>query len=234
MGLPDRVGHGRLGAVLRLEGPAPPFRDLCAHVRSRLRGAPRFRQRLVAPPAGLRPLQWVDDPDFSLEYHVRHTALPSPGDDAQLEDLAGHVFSQRLDRTKPLWELEVVEGLADGDWALIAKVDRALAETPDLLTLLLDDTPAHSHVDDDDDDEPWHPPPLPSAAQLAAGALGETARAVGGLGLRVAAAAAQPEHSAATARAALEGMAGALRAGLRAAPSAPLGTAAGTHRRLAL
>src|SRR4051812_1750347 len=161
MGLPDRVGHGRLGAVLRLEGPPPPFADLCAHVRGRLGDAPRFRQRLVAPPAGLRPLQWVDDPDFSLEYHVRHTALPSPGDDGQLEDLAGHVFSQRLDRTKPLWELEVVEGLADGDWALIAKVDRALAGAPDLLTLLLDDSPAHHHPHGEPGDAAWQPPPLP-------------------------------------------------------------------------
>jgi diacylglycerol O-acyltransferase len=100
--------HMHIGGLVLLDGPPPALEDFLAHVRSRLHLVPRYRQKVVFPPleAGL-PL-WIDDPRFNLEYHVRHTALPPPGDERALLQLAASVFSQRLDRSKPLWELWLV------------------------------------------------------------------------------------------------------------------------------
>src|SRR3954463_14337233 len=113
--------HMHIGGVTVFEGPPPPFEDLLDLLRSRLHLVPRYRQKLATPPLGTgRPL-WVDDPTFNLEYHARPTALPEPGAEEQLLNLTSRVFSQQLDRTKPLWEMWVVEGLAGGRFALITK-----------------------------------------------------------------------------------------------------------------
>ena len=89
---------------------------------------PRYRQKLAFPPFGLaRPL-WVDDPHFNARYHVRHTALPDPAGDDQLRSLAGRVFAQQLDRDKPLWEIWLVDTMADGRFALICKTHHALVD----------------------------------------------------------------------------------------------------------
>ena len=107
------TSHMHVGAVTIFEGPAPA-RGLRAHIRARLHLVPRYRQRLAFPPLETgRPL-WVDDPTFHLDYHVRHTALPAPGAEAQLRAMAARIVSQQLDRSKPLWEMWLVEGLEDG------------------------------------------------------------------------------------------------------------------------
>src|SRR5690348_8741845 len=94
--------HMHVGAVMIFEGPPPSRDDTLGHVESRLHLVPRYRQKLAVPRFEMgRPL-WVDDPSFNLEYHVRHTALPSPGDLDQLRLLTARIFSQRLDRSKPL------------------------------------------------------------------------------------------------------------------------------------
>src|SRR5919109_629260 len=101
--------HMHIGAVMVFEGPPPAFEDFADHVRGRLHLVPRYRQKLAVPPFETgRPL-WVDDPSFNLEYHVRHAALPSPGTEGQLFQLAARVASQQLDRAKPLWESWLVE-----------------------------------------------------------------------------------------------------------------------------
>src|SRR3954471_13278372 len=133
-----------IGGLVLLEGPPPELPDSLAHARSRLHLVPRYRQKLAFPPleAGL-PL-WIDDPTFNLDYHVRHTALPAPGDEASLLRLAARIFSQRLDRSKPLWELWLVEGLDGGGFALISKSHHALVDGVsgvDLGTILFDLTP---------------------------------------------------------------------------------------------
>ena len=133
--------HMHIGGVALLDGPPPPYVDLREHIRSRLHLVPRYRQKLAAPPLGLGRWRWIDDPTFNLEYHVRHTALPRPGDEAKLHALTARIFSQRLDRTKPLWELWLVEGLADERWALISKTHHALVDGVsgvDLMTMLFD------------------------------------------------------------------------------------------------
>jgi len=109
--------HMHVGALVTLEGPAPAYEDFLDSLRGRLHLVPRYRQKLATPPLESgRPL-WIDDPDFNIEFHVRHAALPSPGSDEQLRNLAARVFSQALDRSRPLWEFWVVEGLEGGGTA---------------------------------------------------------------------------------------------------------------------
>src|SRR5918999_3242826 len=113
--------HMHVGAVLIFEGPPPSYEDFCNQVRGRLHLVPRYRQKLAFPPLETgRPL-WVDDPNFNLQYHVRHTALPSPGSEEQLRALAARVHSQRLDRSKPLWELWLVPGPRRGPLAPLSQ-----------------------------------------------------------------------------------------------------------------
>src|SRR5215208_6471961 len=111
---------------------------------TRLHLVPRYRQKLAVPPLETgRPL-WVDDPSFNLAYHVRHTALPAPGDEEALLAMAARVFSQRLDRSKPLWELWLVEGREGGGFALLSKTHHALVDGVsgvDLASVLFDLSP---------------------------------------------------------------------------------------------
>ncbi len=134
-----------VGAVVMLDGPAPSRDEFVEHLESRLHLVPRYRQKLSFPrfEAG-RPF-WIDDPRFNLDYHVRHTALPSPGRVEQLRELAGRVFSQRLDRSKPLWEIWLVQGLDDDRFALLSKTHHALVDGVsgvDIATVLFDLTSA--------------------------------------------------------------------------------------------
>src|SRR5215212_8517176 len=130
-----------VGALVTLEGPPPPMQDFLDSLRGRLHLVPRYRQKLAVPPLDSgRPL-WVDDPDFNIEYHVRHTALPSPGSEEQLRNLAARIFSQQLDRTKPLWELWLVEGLEGERFAIVGKSHHALVDGisgVDITTVLFD------------------------------------------------------------------------------------------------
>lgn len=181
----DACIHMLIGTVATFEGPPPAIGALREHIRSRLRVVPRYRQRPAFPPAGLGPARWVDDPNFNLDYHVRHAALPAPGDDAKLQRMVARLFSQSLDRTKPLWELYVVEGLRAEDddrdrWALISKTHLALvdgADGIDLLTVMFDlDAEAGDGRELVPVHDGWQPRPLPTSAQLAATALEDRAR----------------------------------------------------------
>src|SRR3954453_16392612 len=159
--------HMHVGAVITFEGPPPQLDVVTDLLRERLRLVPRYRQKLPFPPAGSgRPL-WVDDPDFSLEYHVRQTALPPPGSEEQLFNLASRVFSQQLDRTKPLWELWVIEGLADGGFALISKTHHAMVDGisgVDIATVPFDTEPVPRAVEHPD--EAWEPERPPGTVDL--------------------------------------------------------------------
>src|SRR5918998_6971437 len=97
--------HMHIGGLARFDGEPPALEEFLAHIESRLHLVPRYRQKLATPPLETgRPL-WVDDPTFNLAYHVRHTALPESGGEEELMSMCARVFSQRLDRSKPLWEL---------------------------------------------------------------------------------------------------------------------------------
>ena len=113
-------------------------------IGAKLHRAPRYRQVVRSVPLQLGRPVWVDDPHFNLEYHLRHSALPSPGCEADLRRLVGRIMSQRLDRSRPLWELWMIEGVEDGRWAVVSKVHHAMVDGVsgvELLTLLLDVVP---------------------------------------------------------------------------------------------
>src|SRR4051794_25988435 len=116
--------HG--GSVLVFDGPAREYDELVEAIAGRLPLAPRSRRRLAFPPFGVSRPVWVDDPHFNVRYHVRHTALPAPAGEDELRRLAGRVFSQQLDREKPLWEIWLVDQVADDRFALICKTHHAL------------------------------------------------------------------------------------------------------------
>jgi len=224
--------HMHVGGMTLFEGPAPSYDEVLDQVRGRLHLVPRYRQRLTFPrfESG-RPL-WIDDPSFHLEYHVRQTALPRPGSEEQLMELTARIFSQRLDRSKPLWELWMVENVEDGRWALLSKNHHALIDGisgVDLVTVLFDLAPVPQEVPHPE--APWMPEPEPGAATvLAAGALGAV-RA----GLRAAtgavAVAGRPRATLAATKEAGQGLGELAWAILNPAPATPLNVPIGPHRR---
>ena len=223
--------HMHIGGVARFSGPPPEYEQMLGHVRSRLHLVPRYRQKVREVPGGLGRQRWVDDPTFNLEYHVRHTALPAPGGDDELHELVARVFAQRLDRTKPLWELWIVEGLQDGGWALLSKTHHALVDgvsSLDLTTVLFDLEPSPRAVAPDG----WQPRPEPSSAQLTATALAGAAQKAATLPLRAAAAALRPSAALSGTRTTAAGLTEVVKAGLSPAPPSPLNVPIGSHRRI--
>ena len=166
----DDVSHMHIGSIGILEGPVPRFEDVVEMVRGKLPLVPRYRQIVRFVPFQLGRPVWADDPGFDIGYHLRHTALPAPGGDKELRALVGRVMAQQLDRTKPLWEIWVVDGLADGRWAMVSKTHHALVDGvsgTELLAVIMDTSPAPSPPAAAE----WAPASAPSGARLALGAL---------------------------------------------------------------
>src|SRR3954452_9374584 len=162
-----------VGSVAVFDGPAPSYGDVVRLLLSKMPLVPRYRQRVRPVPMQLgRPL-WVDDPHFQILYHERHTAVPGPGSDEQLRNLAGRVLGQRLDMAKPLWELWLVEGLADNRWAIISKVHHCMVDGiagTDLMQQMFDLTADATH----DAPQDWTPQRNPSDLSLMASAVTES------------------------------------------------------------
>ncbi len=130
-----------VASTIVFEGPAPSHAEFRDHIASRLHLVPRFRQKLRFVPFDQGRPVWVDDPHLNLDYHVRQSALPAPGSEEQLRNLAARIFSQQLDRSKPLWELWLVEGLHDDRFAVVGKSHHALVDGVsgvDITTVLFD------------------------------------------------------------------------------------------------
>lgn len=172
---------GHVGTVTVLE-PRPgqdtvDHAGLTALVADRLAYVPRYRQRVVPVPGRLSAPVWVDDDDFDLSFHVRTTALPRPGTSDQLDELVGQVLARRLDRSRPLWEVLVVEGLEGGRVAVVEKTHLAVVDggdTVDLAQVLLDadlegSLPGGAVAQ-------WHPALEPGPTDLVVGALWESAQ----------------------------------------------------------
>jgi WS/DGAT/MGAT family acyltransferase len=231
--------HMHVGGVLLFEGPAPRFEDFLEHIRGRLHLVPRYRQKLAIPPVGSgRPL-WVDDPNFNIEYHVRHSALPAPGSEAQLLEMAARIASQPLDRTKPLWEFWLVEGIEASAgsrherFAMLAKNHHALVDGVsgiDLATVLLDFGPTPTPLPTDAL-QPWQPSREPSAIDLLVAGARDAVGAAAGLAVQTLSAATQPSRSLEVLRDAVEGVGELVWAGLNPAPETPLNVTIGPHRR---
>jgi diacylglycerol O-acyltransferase / wax synthase len=227
------ASHMHVGAIAIFEGPPPTREEFGEHIESRLHLVPRYRQKLSFPRFEMGRPFWIDDPRFNIDYHLRHTALPAPGSTEQLRGLAGRIFSQRLDRSKPLWEVWLVQGLDHGGFALISKTHHALVDGVsgvDIATVLFDLSADPPDIPEPDD--PWTPAPEPSQAELVAeGVKGliRTPARLAGEALHVAR---HPGDTAERVREAVEGVGEVAWAGMNPAPAVPLNVPIGPHRRV--
>ena len=215
------------------------FDELFALVRRRLSLAPRYRQRMVPVPGRLASPVWVDDEGFDLAYHVRRSGLPRPGTEAMLHELVGRIMSRPLDRSRPLWELYFVEGMAGNRFVLLAKSHHALVDgviTVDLAQLILDSQrdagqqngrpgyDASLHHDN------WQPEVAPTRAELVAEAVAEAVRRPGALAQAVRTSVSDVRGTADKVADALGHIAAAARTAARAAPPSPLNGVVGAQR----
>jgi diacylglycerol O-acyltransferase len=234
LALEDAGAHMHVGSCLLFEGEAPSYDDFVAKLDSRLHLVPRYRQKLAFPPLTQARPVWIDDPHFNPGYHVRHTALPEPASLEQLRNLAGRVLAQRLDRTKPLWEIWLVDRVEGGRFAMVTKTHHCLVDGVsgvDIATVLFD---AAAEPPEPPEPPPaWFPKPEPSSATLMADALAEGASAPLDLARLAADALAHPERAAAELGKAAYGIGSMLRAGLQGAPPSPYNVPIGPHRRFA-
>jgi diacylglycerol O-acyltransferase / wax synthase len=230
--LEDGSAHMHVAGVMIFEGSPPPYNELLEVIERRLGLVPRYRQRLAFVPLGQGRPKWVDDPHLNLRYHVRSTALPAPGSEQQLKDLAGRVFAQQLDRDKPLWEIWLVEGLEGDRFAMLSKTHHALVDGisgVDIMSVLFDTSPEPSTPTDTG--ERWLPRPLPSSAQLLAEALMERATIPGELARSVRAVFRGPRRVLEGVRDAAVGVGAMAWTGLNPAPPTPYNKPIGPHRR---
>jgi WS/DGAT/MGAT family acyltransferase len=227
------TAHMHVASVMVFEGRAPSPDELVEHVVSRLHLVPRYRQRLAYVPFDQgRPI-WTDDPHFNPRYHIRHTALPRPADDAALKRLAGRLFSQRLDRSKPLWEIWLVQNLSGGRFALIAKTHHALVDGisgVDITTVLFD--AAREPAPIPGPSSPWVAKPLPGSAKLLGEALIERATIPGEMVRGARRLLRAPRRAAAQVKEGLVSIGATTLAGINApAPPTPFNVDIGPHRR---
>jgi diacylglycerol O-acyltransferase len=227
------ASHMHVGGIMVFEGPPPTRDDFVAHIESRLHLVPRYRHKLAFPRLEMgRPL-WIDDPRFNIDYHVRHTALPSPGSDEQLRQLAGRIYSQRLDRSKPLWEVWLVQGLTENRFALINKTHHCLVDGVsgvDLATVLFDLTPVPADVAPPE--RPWSPQPEPSEAELVSEGVKGILKTPLDIAGRAVGVVDHPGRTLSEAREAVEAVGEVAWATLNPAPETPLNVPIGPHRRV--
>ena len=171
--------HMHVAGVMLFDGDPPAYEELVRATEARLHLVPRYRQKLAFVPYGQGRPRWVDDPHLNLRYHIRRTSLPRPGSEHQLRALAGRVFSQPLDRDKPLWEMWLVEGLEPGPdgprFGVLSKTHHALVDGVsgvDIASVLFDTSPDPPEASQP---PPWTARPEPSSAQLLGEALLERA-----------------------------------------------------------
>jgi diacylglycerol O-acyltransferase len=227
----ERSGaHMHVAGVLVFDGDPPHYDELAEAIEARMHLVPRYRQKLADVPLGQGRPVWVDDPHFNVRYHLRHSALPPPGSDEQLKNLASRLFALPLDRTKPLWEINLVEGLRDGRFALISKTHHALVDGVsgvDVTSVLFDVTPEPAPVER----RPWVPRPEPTEAELLAQALLERATVPGEAVRGLRALTRAPRQALAQAGEWLVGVGAMAWAGVNPAPETPFNVPIGPHRR---
>ncbi len=225
--------HMHVASVMVFQGKAPTHHELVDHVLSRLDNVPRYRQRLAHVPLGQGRPVWADDPHFNPYYHIRHTALPKPADEAALKRLAGRLFSQRLDRSKPLWEIWLVQNMSGGRFALVAKTHHALVDGisgVDITTVLFDASrepapPGRSPV-------AWSAQPLPGPAKLLGEALLERGTVPAEMMRGARALLRAPRRAATQVRENLVNIGATTIAGVKSpAPPSPFNVEIGPHRR---
>jgi WS/DGAT/MGAT family acyltransferase len=224
-----------VGGLAVFEPPADGFdyERFAELVEQRLSLVPRYRQKIKAVPGHLANPVWVDDNDFDLGYHVRRSALPRPGSNDQLRELVARVQSRPLDRHRPLWEMYLVEGLADGRFAVIQKTHYALVDgvnAVDIGQVILDSSPAPRELPED----LWMPQPEPAAVELLIDAVGEVIRRPTALADTVRIGLADARSVATKLTSAAGGVFSVARIAARPAPNSPLNGEIGSQRRFAV
>ncbi|MBI4944211.1 MAG: wax ester/triacylglycerol synthase family O-acyltransferase [Actinobacteria bacterium] len=224
-----------VGSVMILEPPRGglDFDRLVQHVAARIALVPRYRQRVRWVPARLGNPVWVDDERFDISYHVRRSALPRPGTPQQLAELVARLQARPLDRGRPLWELILVEGLADGRVAVVTKVHQALVDgvhAVDLGQVVLDASADHptppTHT--------WSPSPEPSSVELVVSAVADAVRRPQAVVDTVRAGVGDARETAGKAFEALTGLVFTARSATRSLPRSPLNRDVTEHRRFAM
>ena len=221
-----------VASTIIFDGPPPDYDDFREHLEARLHLVPKFRQKLAFVPWNQGRPVWVDDPHLNLDYHVRHTALPEPGSEEQLRNFAARAFSQGLDRSKPLWEMWLVDGLCDDRFAIVCKSHHCLVDGvsgADITSILYDTSPEPAPMETP---PPWIPQPVPSDPQLLASALLERATQPAELIRGARALVRGPRQALGAVRDAVEAAGSIAGRGL-AAPDSPLNAEIGSHRRFA-
>ena len=202
-------------------------------IEQRISLVPRYRQKIKSVPGHLANPVWVDDTEFDLGYHVRRSALPRPGSDTQLRELVARVQSRPLDRNRPLWEMYLVEGLADGRFAVIQKTHHAMVDginAIDIGQVILDVTPVPREVPDD----LWAPRPEPASLTLLVDAVAEIVRRPTAVADTVRIGLADARNVAEKVNTAVGGLLSAARVAARPAPISPLNATIGSQRRFAV
>jgi diacylglycerol O-acyltransferase len=228
--------HMHVASVMVFEGTAPTLQELVDHVLGRLHLVPRYRQRLAYVPFDQGRPVWADDPHFNPYYHIRHTALPHPADDAALKRLAGRLFSQRLDRSKPLWEIWLVQSMSGGRFALIAKTHHALVDGisgVDITTVLFDTAREPAPTGGGrDSGQTWSAKPLPGSAKLLGEALIERSTVPAEMARGARALLRRPRRAVKQVKDGLASVGATTLAGINApAPPSPFNVDIGPHRR---
>ena len=231
----ERTTAMTVGGVMTFEPEGGSF-DVDAFVRlisDRLALVPRYRQKVREVPGRLGLPVWVDDPDFDVSYHVRRSALPPPGSDSQLRDLVGRLLSRQLDRSRPLWEIYLIEGFEGRRLAVVTKTHHAMVDgvaSMSIGSVLLDTTPLPREVDPDD----WSPGREPSGLELAASAVVENLLRPRSAVDAVARSARDVRAVAGTVRRTLGGVADAVRTASHGRPVGALTAAIGEQRRFGM
>jgi diacylglycerol O-acyltransferase len=225
--------HMHVASVMVFEGAAPTLQELVEHILGRLHLVPRYRQRLAYVPFDQGRPVWADDPHFNPYYHIRHTALPKPADDEALKRLAGRLFSQRLDRSKPLWEIWLVQSMSKGRFALIAKTHHALVDGisgVDITTVLFDTAPEPAPTGNAG--QSWSAKPLPGRAKLLGEALIERSTVPAEMARGARALLRAPRRAVSQLKDGLASVGATTLAGISApAPPSPFNVDIGPHRR---
>jgi len=218
------------GGPLRTSEGGLDIERIFALAEPALRHSVRFRQRIERIPVFDHPV-WVDDTGFNLQYHLRHTSLPEPGDARQLKRLAGRIFSQKLDPNRPLWEMWFVEGLEDGRFAVIMKAHHCMIDGvsgADLLAGFMQDAPG---AGEESPTPRWVPRPAPGPTQLFAGEFARRASLPAKAARAGLAALREPLRALEEARKGVGAVVEALGAGLGSASPTPLNDDIGPYRR---
>jgi WS/DGAT/MGAT family acyltransferase len=220
-------------AVFQPPGEGFDYDRLVSLIEDRIGLVPRYRQKIRWVPGHLANPVWVDDSDFDITYHVRRSALPRPGSDAQLHELVGRLMSRRLDRSRPLWEMYLVEGLSGGRIAVITKTHHAMVDgvsAVDIGQVILDLTPTPRDVPD----SLWMPAPAPGTVGLVADAVADLIRRPTAAADTVRMGVLDVRTTTTRLLGAIGGLVAAARTAARPAPASPMNVPIGEQRRFAV